>query len=65
MDPAPATVLTVSAAPGRRGPEDRAALVPGERPGAAAGNVRPVPTPGTHSRRTGRKPKYIQYDDFR
>ncbi|KUN80077.1 hypothetical protein AQJ64_27080 [Streptomyces griseoruber] len=32
---------------------------------AAAGNVRPVATPGTHSRRTGRKPKYVQYEDFR
>ncbi|MEV1063752.1 hypothetical protein AB0J04_11675, partial [Streptomyces sp. NPDC050263] len=29
---------------------------------AAAGNVRPVATPGTHSRRTGRKPKYVQYE---
>ncbi|MFI1047031.1 hypothetical protein ACH4U3_14655 [Streptomyces griseoruber] len=32
---------------------------------AAAGNVRPVATPGTHSRRTGRKPKYVQYEDVR
>ncbi|MFI1711930.1 hypothetical protein, partial [Streptomyces griseoruber] len=31
-------------------------------PSAAAGNVRPVATPGTHSRRTGRKPKYVQYE---
>ncbi|MEU2736019.1 hypothetical protein ABZ656_11430, partial [Streptomyces sp. NPDC007095] len=29
---------------------------------AATGNVRPVATPGTHSRRTGRKPKYVQYE---
>jgi hypothetical protein len=42
---------------------------------AAAGNVRPVATPGTlpqalraggtPTRRTGRKPKYVQYEDFR
>ncbi|GAB2691199.1 hypothetical protein GCM10010442_05810 [Kitasatospora kifunensis] len=32
---------------------------------AASGNLRPVATPGTHSRRTGRKPKYVQYEDFR
>ncbi|MPY34220.1 hypothetical protein FNH09_24125 [Streptomyces adustus] len=36
-----------------------------EDPGAAAGNVRPVATPGTCSRRTSRKPKYVQYEDFR
>src|SRR3954464_11571855 len=34
-------------------------------PSAPTGNVRPVATPGTHSRRTGRKPKYIQYEDLR
>jgi hypothetical protein len=44
--------------------------------GAAAGDVRPVATPGTlphclqgvggaPTRRTGRKPKYVQYEDFR
>ncbi|GAA3310690.1 hypothetical protein [Streptomyces cinereospinus] len=27
-------------------------------PSAAAGDVRPVATPGTHSPRTGRKPEY-------
>ncbi len=32
---------------------------------AATGNVCPVATPGTHSRRTGHKPKYIQYEDLR
>ncbi|GAA1971095.1 hypothetical protein GCM10009738_55240 [Kitasatospora viridis] len=34
-------------------------------PSAASGNLRPVATPSTHSRRTGRKPKYVQYEDFR
>ncbi|GAA2960038.1 hypothetical protein ACFPN0_31225 [Kitasatospora cinereorecta] len=33
--------------------------------GAAPGKVRPVATPGTHSRRTGRKPRYVRYEDFR
>ncbi|GAA3292624.1 hypothetical protein GCM10020295_12420 [Streptomyces cinereospinus] len=28
---------------------------------AAAGDVHPVTTPGTHSRRTGRKPGYVPY----
>ncbi|GCB44235.1 hypothetical protein [Streptomyces sp. NL15-2K] len=32
---------------------------------AAAGNVCPVATPGTHSRRTGHRPKYIQYEGLR
>nr|WP_308346788.1 hypothetical protein [Streptomyces sp. ISL-66] len=32
---------------------------------AASGNVRPVAASGTHSRRTGRKPKYVQYEGFR
>ncbi|MDL5206085.1 SgcJ/EcaC family oxidoreductase [Streptomyces sp. ALI-76-A] len=35
------------------------------RSSAVAGDVRPVATPGTPSRRTGRKPKYIQYEGFR
>src|SRR4051794_30994675 len=44
-------------------------------PSAATGTVRPVATPGTlpqalraggtPTRRTGRKPKYVQYEDFR
>ncbi|WP_192582630.1 hypothetical protein [Streptomyces triticiradicis] len=38
---------------------------PSSSTSAATGNVRPVATPGTPSRRTGRKPKYIQYEDFR
>ncbi|MFD7712063.1 hypothetical protein, partial [Streptomyces sp. NPDC059786] len=29
---------------------------------APTGNVRPVATPGTHSRRTGHKPKYVPYE---
>ncbi|MFF3728993.1 hypothetical protein ACFYXM_01325 [Streptomyces sp. NPDC002476] len=33
--------------------------------GAAPGNVCPVATSGTHSRCTSRKPKYVQYKDFR
>ncbi|MBT2466823.1 hypothetical protein J7E97_02805 [Streptomyces sp. ISL-66] len=32
---------------------------------AASGNVRPVAASGTHSRRTGRKPKCVQYEGFR
>ncbi|MCH0571138.1 hypothetical protein I3F60_18050 [Streptomyces sp. MUM 136J] len=32
---------------------------------AATGGVRPVAAPGTHSRRTGRKPEYARYEDFR
>ncbi|PIM71313.1 hypothetical protein CTU88_14485 [Streptomyces sp. JV178] len=34
------------------------------RPSVPTGNVRPVATPGTPSRRTGHKPKYIQYEDL-
>ncbi|GAB2912648.1 hypothetical protein GCM10027075_10190 [Streptomyces heilongjiangensis] len=32
---------------------------------APSGTVRPVATPGTHSRRTGHKPTYIPYEDVR
>ncbi|MGX1910696.1 hypothetical protein ACWIID_17800 [Streptomyces phaeochromogenes] len=35
------------------------------RASAASAKVRPVATPGTHSRRTGRNPKYVQYEGFR
>ncbi|GAA3306798.1 hypothetical protein GCM10020295_63970 [Streptomyces cinereospinus] len=39
--------------------------MPERAPSAAAGDVRPVATPGTHSRRTGRKPEYVPYEGFR
>ncbi|QYX75841.1 MFS transporter [Streptomyces akebiae] len=39
--------------------------LPSPWPSAATGNVRPVATPGTPSRRTGRKREYVQYEGFR
>ncbi|GHF31957.1 hypothetical protein GCM10010359_38150 [Streptomyces morookaense] len=45
----------------------RAADRPEGRPGARASRRIPAcpATPGTHSRRTGRKPEYAQYEGFR
>jgi hypothetical protein len=63
---APAPLWGVAVAvPKRRGLPGRSGDRPGIGASAATGNVRPVATSGTPSRRTGRKPKYVQYEGFR